>query len=199
MNNFAPSIEDLIENFAKLPGIGQKTAQRLAFHVINMDLEDVKNFSNSLITVKENIKFCANCQNLTSTDLCSICEDKTRDNSTICVVTDPKDIVIFEKTREYKGLYHILHGAISPSANIGPEDIKIKELLVRCGNENVKEIIVATNPDTNGEATAMYLKRLLKPFEIKVSRLAFGIPVGGNLEYVDEVTLMRALDGRREI
>lgn len=199
MNNFAPSIEDLIENFAKLPGIGQKTAQRLAFHVLNMDIEDVKKFSNSLILVKENIKLCANCQNLTSDDLCEICEDKTRDNTTICVVSDPKDIVIFEKTREYKGLYHILHGAISPSANIGPEDIKIKELLVRCGADEVKEIIVATNPDTNGEATAMYLKRLLKPFEITVSRLAFGIPVGGNLEYVDEVTLMRALDGRREI
>lgn len=199
MDNFAPSIEDLIENFAKLPGIGAKTAQRLAFHVLNMEMEDVKKFSDALINAKVNIKLCANCQNLTTQDLCEICQDKTRDESIICVVSDPKDIITFEKTREYRGLYHILHGTISPIANIGPDDIKIKELLHRCADQEISEIIVATNPDTNGEATAMYIKRLLKPFEIKVTRLAFGIPVGGSLEYVDEVTLMRALDGRREI
>ncbi|MFI3226865.1 MAG: recombination mediator RecR [Clostridia bacterium] len=199
MDNFAPSIEDLIEQFAKLPGIGAKTAQRLTFHVLNMEMDDVKKFSDALINAKEKIKLCKNCQNLTSEEICEICRDKTRDESTICVVSDPKDIVTFEKTREYKGLYHILHGTISPIANIGPDDIKIKELLHRCAEQEIKEIIVATNPDTNGEATAMYIKRLLKPFEIKVTRLAFGIPVGGNLEYVDEVTLMRALDGRREI
>ncbi len=199
MNNFSPSIEDLIENFAKLPGIGYKTAQRLSFHVVNMPLDDVKKFSNALLNAKENIKFCKDCQNLTTEDLCDICKDVGRQKDTICVVSDPKDIVIFEKTREYKGLYHILHGTISPIANIGPDDIKIKELLERCANFDIKEIIVATNPDTNGEATAMYIKRLLTPFEIKVTRLAFGIPVGGNLEYVDEVTLMRALDGRREL
>lgn len=199
MNNFSPSIEDLIENFAKLPGIGQKTAQRLAFHVVNMNIDDVKKFSSSLINAKTNIKFCKDCQNLTANDFCEICQDNSRQKDIICVVSDPKDIIIFEKTREYKGLYHILHGTISPISNIGPDDIKIKELLVRCANSDVKEIIVATNPDTNGEATAMYIKRLLQPFELKVTRLAFGIPVGGNLEYVDEVTLMRALDGRREI
>lgn len=199
MDNFAPSIEELIENFAKLPGIGIKTAQRLTFHVLNMEVDEVRKFSNALINAKENIRLCANCQNLTSEDLCEICTDKTRDSKTICVVSEPKDVATFEKTREFRGVYHILHGTISPIANIGPDDIKIKELLHRCADCDIDEIIVATNPDTTGEATAMYIKRLLKPFEIKVTRLAFGIPVGGSLEYVDEITLMRALDGRREI
>lgn len=199
MNNFAPSIEDLIENFSRLPGIGQKTAQRLAFHVLNMEQENVQKFANSLLNAKQNIKFCSVCQNLTNDETCEICSNKGRDESIICVVTDPKDIANFEKAREYRGLYHVLHGTISPMANIGPDDIKIKELLVRIADTNIKEVIVATNPDTSGEATASYISRLLKPFEIKVTRLAFGIPIGSNLEYVDEVTLMRALDGRREI
>lgn len=199
MNYFAPSIEDLIENFAKLPGIGHKTAQRLAFHVLNMDKEDVKKFSNALINAKDTIKLCIKCQNLTNDELCEICADKSRDLETICVVSDPRDVVTFEKTREYKGTYHVLHGTISPISNIGPDDIKIKELLTRIAENAIKEIIVATNPDTNGEATAVYIKRLLKPFNIKVTRLAFGLPVGSNLEYVDEATLMRALDGRREM
>lgn len=199
MKFFAPQVENLIENFAKLPGIGNKTAERLAYHVINMDYDDVKKFSNALIVAKENIKLCKICQNITDTEICEVCSDKTRDKSVICVVSEPKDVIAFEKTREFKGTYHVLHGAISPSSNVGPDDIKLKELLSRLTDENIAEIIVATNPDTSGEATSMYLSRLLKPFEIKVSRLAFGLPVGTNLEYVDEITLMRALDGRREI
>lgn len=200
MSYFAPYIEELIESFSKLPGIGSKTAQRLAFFVLNMPKEDVELFANALTKAKSSIMFCKECQNLSTNELCDICSDKTRDNSMICVVSDPKDVIAFEKTKEYYGKYHILHGSISPLNNIGPEDIKIKELLMRVGDENLKEVILSTNPDTNGEATAMYIKRLLAPFsDVKVTRLAFGLPVGGNLEYVDEMTLTRALDGRQEV
>ncbi len=200
MSYFAPYIEELIESFAKLPGIGAKTAQRLAFYVLNMPEEDVNAFANAVVNAKKSIKFCKFCQNLSSEETCDICSDNTREKETICVVSDPKDVIAFEKMKEFRGTYHILHGTISPINNIGPDDIRIKELLMRVGSFDVKEIILATNPDTNGEATAMYIKRLLAPFsDIKVTRLAFGLPVGGNLEYVDEMTLSRALDGRREI
>lgn len=200
MSYFAPYIEELIESFSKLPGIGSKTAQKLAFHVLNMSDEDVKVFANALTKAKGSIMFCKGCQNLSTNEYCDICSDKLRDKTTICVVSDPKDVISFEKTKEYKGNYHILHGSISPLNNIGPEDIKLKELITRIGSEPIKEVILATNPDTNGEATAMYIKRLLSPFDnVKITRLAFGLPVGGNLEYVDEMTLTRALDGRREL
>lgn len=198
---FAPPVERLIEEFAKLPGIGHKTAQRLAFYILNQPGETAQNFASALLEAKEKIFTCKICQNLTDTEICPICANPTRDRSTICVVTDPKDVLAFERTREFNGLYHVLHGTISPLGGVGPDDIRIKELLTRCADENedVHEVIIATNPDTEGEATAMYLSRLLRPFGVSVTRLAYGIPVGGHLEYIDEVTLMRALEGRREI
>lgn len=199
MKFFAPSVENLIDEFAKLPGIGHKTAQRLAFHVLNLPKEDAQRFANAITAAKETVHLCPKCQNLTDGELCSICSDPARDNQTVCVVADPKDVLAFEKTREFRGLYHVLHGTISPLNHIGPDDIKIRELLHRVAEEDVQEIILATNPDTEGEATAMYLARLLKPFNIRVTRLAYGIPVGGHLEYIDEVTLMRALEGRQDI
>lgn len=201
MQFFAPPVERLIEEFAKLPGIGQKTAQRLAFYIMNQPKETAQNFAKALLDAKSNVYTCKICQNLTDTEICPICKNPNRDRSVICVVTDPKDVIAFEKTREFRGLYHVLHGTISPLNGIGPDDIRIKELLKRVADENedVKEVIIATNPDTEGEATAMYLSRILRPFGIKITRLAYGMPVGGHLEYVDEVTLMRALEGRREI
>lgn len=201
MQFFAPPVERLIEEFAKLPGIGQKTAQRLAFYIMNQPKETAENFAKALLEAKNNIYTCKICQNLTDTEICPICKNPNRDRSIICVVTDAKDVIAFEKTREFRGLYHVLHGTISPLNGIGPDDIRIKELLKRVADENedVKEVIIATNPDTEGEATAMYLSRILRPFGIKITRLAYGMPVGGHLEYVDEVTLMRALEGRREI
>lgn len=201
MQFFTPPIENLIDEFAKLPGIGQKTAQRLAFYIMNQPKEVAQNFAQALLDAKNNTSICKICQNLTDNEICPICKNNVRDKSIICVVTDPKDVVAFEKTREFKGLYHVLHGVISPLGGIGPDDIKIKELLNRVADENedIKEVIIATNPDTEGEATAMYLSRILRPFGIKITRLAYGMPVGGHLEYVDEVTLMRALEGRREI
>ena len=199
MKYFAPSVETLIDEFAKLPGIGRKTAQRLAFHVLNLPKEDADRLAQAIAAAKQTIHLCPKCQNLTDEELCPICADETRDPSTICVVADPKDVLAFEKTREYHGLYHVLHGTISPLNHVGPDDLHIRELLHRVAEEDVQEIILATNPDTEGEATAMYLARLLKPFNIRVSRLAYGIPVGGQLEYIDEVTLMRALNGRQNI
>ena len=201
MQFFAPPVERLIEEFAKLPGIGQKTAQRLAFYIMNQPKETAESFAKALLDAKSNVCTCKICQNLTDNEICPICKNPNRDRSVICVVTDPKDVIAFEKTREFRGLYHVLHGTISPLNGIGPDDIRIKELLKRVADENedVKEVIIATNPDTEGEATAMYLSRILKPFGIKITRLAYGMPVGGHLEYVDEVTLMRALEGRREI
>lgn len=199
MKFFAPSVEDLIDEFAKLPGIGRKSAQRLAFHVLNQSKEEAQKFADAIIKAKETVHTCPKCQNLTDQDLCPICSNPARDSSVICVVTDPKDVIAFEKTREFKGVYHVLHGTISPLNHIGPDDIRIRELLHRVAEEDVKEVIIATNPDTEGEATAMYIARLLRPFSIRVTRLAYGIPVGGHLEYIDEVTLMRALEGRQDI
>lgn len=199
MKYFAAPLEKLIEQFEGLPGIGHKTAQRLAFHVLGMPDAGARDFADAILSAKKAIKPCRVCQNLTESDLCPICSDARRDKSIICVVTDPKDLIAIERTREFKGLYHVLHGAISPLSDIGPDQLRIKELLQRVAEEDVQEVIMATNPDTEGETTAMYISRLLKPFEIKVTRLAYGVPVGGHLEFSDEVTLTRALEGRREI
>ncbi|MBS5149874.1 MAG: recombination mediator RecR [Butyricicoccus pullicaecorum] len=199
MKFFAPPVERLIEEFARLPGIGQKTAQRLAFFVLDMPKEDAQRFADAIMQAKNTVFTCQVCQNLTDSEVCPICSNPNRDAGVICVVTDPRDVLAFERTREFNGLYHVLHGVISPMNHVGPDDIRIRELLQRVADTDVREVIIATNPDTEGEATAMYLARLLKPFGVAVSRLAYGIPVGGHLEYVDEVTLMRALEGRREI
>lgn len=199
MSYYAAPIAKLIDELSKLPGVGNKTAQRLAFHILNMSFEDVEQLSDSIINAKKNIRYCKVCCNITDSDLCSICSNTKRDSSMICVVEDPKDVVAMEKTREFKGLYHVLNGAISPMEGIGPEEIRIKELLKRAADNEIKEIIIATNPNIEGEATAMYISRLLKPIGIKVTRIAHGVPVGGDLEYADEVTLMKALEGRKEI
>ena len=199
MSYYSPSIENLIESFEKLPSIGHKTATRLAFHMLNLNEESTKEFINSIIEAKKNLRYCSKCFNITETDPCPICSSPKRDQSTICVVEDVKDVVAMEKTHEFKGVYHVLHGSISPMNGIGPEDIKIKELLERLRDTDVKEIIIATNPRVEGEATAIYLSKLIKPIGIKVTRIAHGIPVGGDLEYTDEVTLSKALEGRREL
>lgn len=199
MEYFVPPLEILIEQFAKLPGIGKKTATRLAFHVLNSSNEDALSFANAIINAKEQVKLCKICQNITDSETCALCESPKRDNSVICVTESPKDVISIEKTNEYHGLYHVLHGAISPMDNIGPNDIKISELLERLKDNTVKEVIMATNPTIEGEATAMYIAKLIKPFGIKVTRIAHGIPVGGDLEYADEITLTRAMEGRREM
>lgn len=199
MNYYSTPIARLIDEFTKLPGIGRKTAQRLAFHVIGMPIEDAELLSQAIIEAKQSIKYCNICTNLTDQEICNICSDKKRDPSIICVVEDPRDVVAMEKTKEFRGYYHVLHGVISPLEGIGPEEIRIKELLARLISNEVKEIVLATNPNIEGEATAMYLAKLLKPMGIKVSRIAYGIPVGGDLEYADEITLSKALEGRREL
>ncbi len=199
MQEYTTPIAGLIEAFSRLPGIGRKTAQRLAFHVISMDGKEVTQLAKAIIEAKKNIRYCAHCANFTDTETCSMCSNPKRDATTICVVEDPRDVAAMEKTREYRGLYHVLHGAISPLEGIGPEDIKIKELVDRVGAEEVEEIILATNPTIEGEATAMYLARLFKPMGIKVTRIGYGIPVGGDLEYVDEVTLLKAMEGRKTL
>lgn len=199
MDYFAPPVERLIEEFARLPGIGQKSAQRLAFHVLDMPKEDAERFTSAIREAKEKTFTCKRCQNLTDSEECPICADKSRDQKTICVVADPRDVIAFERTKEYRGLYHVLHGTLSPMGHVGPDDIRIRELVQRIADEDTREVILATNPDTEGEATAMYISRLLQPFDIKITRLAYGIPVGGHLEFVDEVTLTRALEGRREL
>ncbi|MBP0979169.1 MAG: recombination protein RecR [Oscillospiraceae bacterium] len=193
------SLDNLIDQFAMIPGVGRKSAQRMAFYIINLSFEDAKIFSDAIIDAKKRIKKCKICQNISDTDECSICLSKTRDKSIICVVQDPKDLLAFERTGEYNGLYHVLHGLISPLDGVAPEDLSIKELLLRLSDETVKEVIMATNPTIEGEATAMYISKLIKPLNIKVTRLAYGIPVGGNLEYADDLTLNRALEGRCEI
>ncbi|MFD1992712.1 recombination mediator RecR [Paenibacillus nicotianae] len=192
-------IAKLIEAFTHLPGVGPKTAGRLAFHVLRMKEDDVIDFAKALVNVKRNLHYCSVCGNITDTDPCQICQDKTRDASVICVIQEAKDLVAMERTREFDGYYHVLHGAISPIEGIGPDDIKLKELLNRLSDERVQEIILATNPNIEGEATAMYISRLVRPFNIKVTRIAHGLPVGGDLEYADEVTLSKALEGRREL
>lgn len=195
----APPIENLIEQFAKLPGIGRKSAERLAFHVLGMPKEYAEEMAHALINAKEKICFCEQCQNLTDISPCAICSDTRRDKSTICVVETPKDVTAIEKMREYRGMYHVLHGSLSPMDGIGPDDLKIAPLLARIGEGAVSEVIMATNPNVSGEATAMYLCKLLKPLGVRVTRIAHGVPVGGDLEYADEVTLLRAMEGRREM
>ena len=192
-------IAKLIESFSRLPGIGPKTASRLAFHVLRMQEQDVMDFAKALVGVKRNLQYCSICCNITDADPCRICQDKSRDKSVICVVQEPKDLIAMERTKEFQGMYHVLHGAISPVEGIGPDDIRVSELLGRLTDETVQELIIATNPNIEGEATAMYLSRLVKPFGIKVTRIAHGLPVGGDLEYADEVTLSKALEGRREL
>lgn len=199
MRYFPASLERLTDEFAKLPGIGGKTAQRLAFYVLSLPEEDAQAFAYAITEAKRTVRTCPVCQNLTDAELCPICDDEQRDRSVICVVAEPKDVIALERAREYRGVYHVLHGVISPLNHIGPDDIRIRELLARVAQGGVSEIIMATNPDTEGEATAMYLSRLLRPLEVRVTRLAYGIPVGSQLEYADEVTLLRALEGRREI
>lgn len=199
MSYYSPSIEKLIEAFEKLPSIGSKTAARLAFYILNSSNEEMQEFVNAILEAKKNLKYCSVCYNISDTDPCTICSNELRDKSIICVVEDVKDIVAMERTHEFKGVYHVLHGSISPMNGVGPDDIKIKELLARLMDGEVKEIILATNPRVEGEATAMYLSKLIKPLGIKVTRIAHGIPVGGDLEYTDEVTLSKALEGRREL
>ena len=200
MEYFPPALENLVEHFAKLPGIGRKTAQRLAFYVLSLPQEEADAFAQSITQAKTAIHCCPVCQNLTEGEgPCAVCASPKRDHSLICVVADPKDVVAMERSREYHGLYHVLHGVISPMNHVGPDDIRVKELVDRVAKGDVREVIMATNPDTEGEATAMYLSRLLKPFQVRVTRLAYGIPVGSHLEYADDATLMRALEGRREM
>ncbi len=199
MRAFPAALERLTEQFARLPGIGSKTAQRLAFHVLSLPQDEAEAFAAAILDAKRTVHTCAVCQNLTDREICGICDDPQRDHGLICVVAEPRDVVAMERSREYQGVYHVLHGVISPLNHVGPDDLKLKELLTRVGEGNVREVIMATNPDTEGEATAMYVSRLLKPLEVKVTRLAYGIPVGSQLEYADEVTLLRALEGRREI
>ena len=191
------TLQRLIEQFERLPGIGHKSAQRLAFHVLNMKKEDAEAFSKIILEAHEKIKKCSCCCNLAEDELCPICKSSKRDESVVCVVEDPRDVMAFERTHEFEGTYHVLHGVISPMNGIGPEDITIKELLARMGDGKIQEVIMATNPTVEGEATAMYISRLLKPMGVSVSRLAYGVPVGADLEYADEVTLTRALEGRR--
>ncbi|BBH23155.1 recombination protein RecR [Paenibacillus baekrokdamisoli] len=192
-------IAKLIDAFSRLPGIGPKTAARLAFHVLKMKEDDVIDFAKALVSVKRNLHFCSVCCNITDIDPCRICQDKSRDNSVICVVQESRDLVAMERTKEFQGQYHVLQGAISPMEGIGPDEIRIAELLRRLSDERIQEMILATNPNIEGEATAMYLSRLVRPFGIKVTRIAHGLPVGGDLEYADEVTLSKALEGRREL
>ncbi len=199
MSYYSPSIEKLIEAFEKLPSIGNKTAARLAFYILNSSNEETNEFIEAILNAKKNLKYCSTCYNISDTDPCTICSNTGRDKSIICVVEDVRDVVAMEKTHEFKGVYHVLHGSISPMNGIGPDDIKIKELLARLMGGEVKEVILATNPRVEGEATAIYLSKLIKPLGITVTRIAHGIPVGGDLEYTDEVTLSKALEGRREL
>ncbi len=196
---YSPSIEKLIESFEKLPSIGHKTAQRLAFYMLDLNMEEIKEFTDSIINAKNNLKFCSKCYNISDTDPCNICSNPKRDESIICVVEEVRDVLAMERTHEFNGVYHVLHGSISPMNGVGPDDIRIKELLTRLMDGKVKEIILATNPRVEGEATSMYISKLVKPLGVKVTRIARGIPIGGDLEYTDEVTLAKALEGRNEI
>lgn len=199
MSYYSPSIGKLIESFEKLPSIGHKTAQRLAFYMLDLSNEEAEEFTNSILNAKKNLHFCSKCFNISDTDPCNICSNPKRDQSVICVVEDVRDVIAMERTHEFNGVYHVLHGSISPMNGVGPDDIKIKELLTRIMNEETKEIILATNPRVEGEATSMYISKLVKPLGIKTTRIARGIPVGGDLEYTDEITLTKALEGRSEI
>ena len=196
---FPASLENLVDRFAYLPGIGRKSAQRLAFHVLSLPDDEARAFADAILDAKSSVHCCRICQNLTEGEICSVCASETRDKSTICVVSEPRDVASIERGHEYNGTYHVLHGVLSPMGHVGPDDIRIKELLVRVADSAVEEVIMATNPDTEGEATAMYISRLLKPFGVKTTRLAYGIPVGSNLEFTDDATLNRAIEGRTEI
>ena len=201
MSFFPASLENLIDKFAALPGIGRKSAQRLAFHVLSLPDCEAESFADAVINAKRSVSCCSVCQNLTEGDICSVCASDRRDRSTVCVVSEPRDVLSIERSREYNGVYHVLHGVLSPIGHVGPDDIKIKDLLLRLAADDseISEIIMATNPDTEGDATAMYISRLLKPFDVKVTRLAYGIPVGSNLEFADDATLLRAIEGRIEM
>lgn len=196
---FPPSFETLIDCFASLPGVGRKSAQRLAFHILSLPEGEAESFAAAILDARSKVHTCPVCQNLTDGELCPICRSDRRDQSIICVVAEPKDVASIERSREYEGVYHVLHGVLSPMNHVGPDDLKIRELIERVGDGGVTELIMATNPDTEGDATAMYLSRLLKPFGVKVTRLAYGIPVGSNLEFADDATMLRALEGRREM
>ena len=199
MQYFPAALQNLADRFAHLPGIGGKTAQRLAFHVLQLPLEDAQSFADAIMEAKRAVHTCPVCQNLTDREICPICDDPTRDHGLICTVAEPRDVIAMERSREFRGVYHVLHGVISPLNHVTQDDIRIRELLSRVASGQIREVIMATNPDTEGEATAMYISRLLRPMEIKVTRLAYGVPVGSQLEYADEVTLSRALEGRQEI
>jgi len=199
MKHYAKPLSNLIEELSKLPGIGGKTAQRLAFHILSQDNKEAFALANAILEAKKSMKYCSVCGNLTDVDPCGICTDPTRDQSVICVVESPRDVSAMERIKEFRGLYHVLHGAISPMDGIGPENINLKQLIVRLQQNDIREVILATNPNIEGEATAMYAARLIKPSGIKVTRIAHGVPVGGDLEYADEVTLSKAMEGRREL
>ncbi len=199
MQYFPAALQELTDQFARLPGVGGKTAQRLAFHMLQLPLADAQAFAEAIMTARRNVHTCPVCQNLTDRDVCPICSDGMRDHGVICVVADPRDVIAMERSREFGGVYHVLHGVISPLNHVTQDDIRIRELLQRVADGSVREVIMATNPDTEGEATAMYISRLLRPMEVKVTRLAYGMSVGSQLEYADEVTLSRALEGRQEI
>jgi recombination protein RecR len=199
MSYFVAPIAKLIEQFERLPGIGHKNAQRLAFYILSLDKGEAKAFADAILEVKEKVSYCKICQNICTDEICGNCKDTSRDTSTICVMEYPKDVAALERTRKYSGSYHVLHGVISPIDNVGPADIKIRELVLRLGDGRVKEVIMATNPSIEGDATALYISKLIKPLGVKVTRIAYGIPVGGDLEYTDDVTLTRAIEGRQEI
>ena len=196
---FPAALEKLIDGFASLPGIGRKSAQRLAFHILSLPAEEAESFANAVLEAKKNVHTCPVCQNLTDGDLCPVCASDSRDRTTVCVVSEPRDVLSIERSREYRGLYHVLHGAISPMLGIGPSDIRLKELMERLRNDEIKELIIATNSSLEGETTAMYISKLVKPAGIRVTRIASGVPVGGDLENIDEMTLLRALEGRTEL
>ena len=196
---FPPSFETLIDAFASLPGVGRKSAQRLAFHVLSLPEGEAERFADAILTARKSVHTCPVCQNLTDGELCPICASDRRDKGVICVVSEPRDVASIERSREYDGVYHVLHGVLSPMSHVGPDDLRIRELVERVGAGDVREVIMATNPDTEGDTTAMYISRLLKPFHVTVTRLAYGIPVGSNLEFADDATLLRALEGRREM
>ena len=199
MQYFPAALQELADQFARLPGIGGKTAQRLAFYVLSLPQEEAQQFADAIVAAKQSVHTCPVCQNLTDREVCPICDDDMRDQGVICVVAEPRDVIAMERSREFTGVYHVLHGVISPLNHVTQDDIKIRELLHRVASGTVREVIMATNPDTEGEATAMYISRLLRPMEVKVTRLAYGVPVGGQLEFTDEVTISRALEGRQEI
>lgn len=199
MSLLPPSFEALIDSFASLPGVGKKSAQRLAFHILSLPEGEAEAFAAAILEARESVHTCPVCQNLTDSELCPVCKNERRDKSLICVVAEPKDVMSIERSREYNGSYHVLHGVLSPMNHVGPDDIRIAELVRRVADGEVEEVIMATNPDTEGDTTAMYISRLLKPFDVRITRLAYGIPVGSNLEFTDDATLLRALEGRREM